>query len=162
MAYLKVQEYLTSIGLQDRFRIHSEPTDTVENAARTVGCEPAQIAKTMSFLVNDLVILIVMAGDAKVKNGKFKSKFGIKPFMVPFDQVESLVGHEPGGVCPFALNENVIVYLDVSLKRFQEVHAAGGSVDSTVRMSPQELANHSHSQGWIDVCKDWYDAEDDY
>ncbi|QYK67464.1 Aminoacyl-tRNA editing domain protein [Paenibacillus sp. S02] len=113
------------------------------------------IAKTMSFYLNDNVILIVTAGDAKIDNKKYKNYFHEKAKMVPSDQVENRVGHLPGGVCPFAINKDVVVYLDVSLKRFDTLFPAGGSANSAVKMSLQELEIYSSPLGWVDVCKDW-------
>ena len=107
----------------------------------------------MSFLVNDKPILIVTAGDTKVDNKKFKEVFHQKAKMIPWDQVEGYIGHAPGGVCPFAVNPDVAVYLDLSLKRFQRVYPAAGNGHSAVDLSPEELAEYSKVVDWIDVCK---------
>jgi len=157
MAFEKVKEYFEGQGLAERVVVRAQIGDTVENAAQAVGCEPAQIAKTMSFMQNDGPVLIVTAGDAKVNNTKYKACFGQKAIMIPGDRLEELIGHEPGAVCPYAINEGVRVYLDESLKRFEVVYSSGGSLNSTVTISPVELAKHSGSLGWIDVCKGWND-----
>lgn len=155
MSVEKAKKHLESVGLEGRLTIHSVECDTVEHAAETIGCEPAHIAKTMSFLVDEQPIVIVCAGDAKIKNGKYKAYFGKKAKMVPFESVEAIIGHEPGGVCPFGLCEGVKVYLDVSLKRFEVVHAAGGAKAATVRLSPDELAAAVVSEDWVDLCDGW-------
>lgn len=117
------------------------------------------LAWAMSFLVSGKPILIVTAGDAKVDNKKYKSFFQEKAKMIPADQVESFVGHAPGGVCPFAIKPDVTVYLDISLKRFEKVYPAGGSDHSAVDLTLEELQAHSHLVDWIDVCKDWFNNE---
>ena len=117
MSYIKVKEYFENLGLGDRVIKHEETSETVEAAAKVLGCKPEHIAKSMCFIVNDDVVMIVMSGEAKIDNSKYKKYFGVKAKMVPFDSVEELVGHTPGGVCPFVVNKNVKVYLDISLKR---------------------------------------------
>ena len=156
MSYEKVKRYFDEIGLSDRITVQKLTGDTVEHAAEVIGCTPAEIAKAMSFLVNEKPVMVVMAGDAKVNSSKFKANFHQKPVMLPFDEVESRIGHKPGGVCPFAVNEGVSVYLDVSLKRFAQVYTAGGIDMATIRVSVSELERYSHAAGWIDVCKGWY------
>jgi prolyl-tRNA editing enzyme YbaK/EbsC (Cys-tRNA(Pro) deacylase) len=126
---------------------------TVELAAETLNCVPGRIAKTMSFLVNDNPILIVLAGDIKIDNSKYKTEFHTKAKMVPFNDVENLIGHNIGGVCPFAIKENVIVYLDESLKRFETVYPACGSSNSAIELTIEELEKYSNYNKWIDVCK---------
>lgn len=155
MSYEKVQKYFDSVRLGDRVTVREEIGDTVEHAAKAIGCEPERIAKTMSFIVEEKPILVVMAGDAKVNSSKFKAAFHQKAVMISGDKVEALVGHEPGAVCPFAVNEGVKVYLDVSLKRFEDIHAAGGSLNSTVHLTLPELIEHSHMEEWVDICKGW-------
>ena len=130
-------------------------SDTVEHAAQAIGCIPAQIAKTMSFLAAEQPIMIVMAGDAKVHNSKYKSFFHQKAAMIPWDSVEALTGHMPGGVCPFARKEGIKVYLDVSLKRFEIVYAAAGAPNGTIGLSIEELEKYSGFEEWIDIAKDW-------
>ena len=122
-------------------------------AAVAVGVEPARIAKTLSFKQGDGCILIVTAGDGRIDNHKFKGKFSMKASMLPHDDVERLIGHAVGGVCPFGINEGVPVYCDVSMKRFETVFPAAGSDNSAVEMTPDELFKISRSLEWIDVCK---------
>lgn len=155
MSYERVKAYFESVGLEDHITVRDQIGDTVEHAAEAIGCEPARIAKTMSFLLEDGPIVVAMAGDAKVNSSKFKAAFHQKAVMVPWEQVDELIGHEPGSVCPFALKEGVRVYLDVSLKRFDYIHAAGGNDHTTVRLTMEELITHSHMEDWVDVCKGW-------
>ena len=153
MALEKVISYFDQAGLRDRVMVFDQSSATVELAALAVGCEPAHIAKTMSFLQNDKAILIVTAGDARIENKKYKALFHQKAKMIPWDEVEGYIGHAPGGVCPFEIKEDVVTYLDESLKRFETVYPAAGSDNSAVALSIEELEKHSKSIGWIDVCK---------
>jgi len=130
----------------------------VELAALAVGCEPARIAKTLSFMVDGAPILILAAGDAKIDNSKYKAQFHTKAAMLPFDDVETLIGHGVGGVCPFGINGGINVYLDISLKRFEIVYPAAGTAASAVELNLDELERASNSLGWIDVCKAWQDT----
>ena len=127
---------------------------TVELAAKALSVEPCRIAKTLSFRAGDKVVLVVAAGDARVDNRKFKEFFGAKAMMLSAEEAETLVGHAVGGVCPFAVNEGVGVYLDVSLKRFRTVFPACGSSNSAIELTPEELAEYASGfMGWADVCK---------
>lgn len=153
MALEKVISYFDNAGLKDRVMVFEQSSATVELAALAVGCEPAHIAKTMSFLQGEKAILIVTAGDAKIENKKYKALFHQKAKMIPWDSVELYIGHAPGGVCPFEINEGVDTYLDVSLKRFETVYPAAGSDNSAVSLSIEELEKYSNSIGWVDVCK---------
>lgn len=155
MSFDTVKQYLHSQGLEDRVIQFSDSTATVALAAEALGCEEARIAKTMSFLRKDKPIVIVTAGDVKVDNKKYKDTFGVKAKMVPYDQVEEYIGHVPGGVCPFVLNKDVSVYLDISLKRFDIVYPAAGDSHSAVRLSLNELQKLVMSIAWVDVCKGW-------
>ncbi len=148
-----VRTYLKNWDLEDRIREFDVSSATVELAAEAVGCEPARIAKTMSFLVDGKAVLIVLAGDVKIDNRKFKDQFHTKAAMVKPEQLEELVGHPMGGVCPFAVKETVEVYLDDSLKRFETVYPAAGSPRSAVKLNLKELEQASGSKGWIDVSK---------
>ena len=161
MSYEKVKEYFDGVGLGERVVIREHIGDTVEHAAEAIGCEPARIAKTMSFIQDSKPVLVVMAGDAKVNNTKYKACFHQKAVMIPGDQVETLIGHVPGAVCPFAIHEGVNVYLDISLKRFDIVYTAGGSANSTIKLTLEELEKHSAPADWVDVCKGWYVNEDE-
>ena len=126
---------------------------TVELAAAALGCEPQRIAKTLSFSIDGKAVLIVAAGDAKIDNPKYKAKFGKKAKMLSPDEVEALVGHAVGGVCPFAVKEGVDVYLDVSLKRFETVFPACGSSNSAIELTIAQLEEYSGYVEWVDVCK---------
>lgn len=152
MAYEAVKVFFEQKGFADRLTLHDSPSDTVENAARTVGCSVGQIAKTMSFLC-ETPIVIVCTGDAKIDNAKYKAFFGKKAKMVPWDQVQSIIGHEPGGVCPFALPADVKVYFDASLKRFDDVHIAAGAPAATAHVFVKELDELVPDALWVDVCK---------
>ncbi|MBQ6863074.1 MAG: YbaK/EbsC family protein [Clostridia bacterium] len=148
-----VKAYLAEKGYGERVLEFSVSSATVELAAQALGCEPCRIAKTLSFLVGEDVILIVAAGDAKVDNPKYKACFGTKAKMIPFAEVEEKTGHAAGGVCPFVVKQNVKVYLDTSLQRFDIVYPAAGSASSAVRLTPQELYSLSNPVDWVDVCK---------
>ncbi|MCI8321493.1 MAG: YbaK/EbsC family protein [Dorea sp.] len=153
MSLEKVQSYFEKHHMKERIKVFQQSSATVELAAQAVGCEPAHIAKTMSFLQGDNAVLIVTAGDVKIDNPKYKARFHQKAKMIPGDLVESYIGHAPGGVCPFAIKEGVPVYLDESLKRFETVYPAAGSGNSAIGLSLSELETHSNACGWIDVCK---------
>jgi prolyl-tRNA editing enzyme YbaK/EbsC (Cys-tRNA(Pro) deacylase) len=155
MSFENVKRYFDEFGMGDRCVLQEHVSDTVEHAAQAIGCIPAQIAKTMSFLVAEEPVMIVMAGDAKVHNSKYKAFFHQKAAMIPWDQVEALTGHMPGGVCPFARNEGIKVYLDVSMKRFEIVYAAEGAPNGTIGLSIEELEKYSGYEQWVDIAKDW-------
>lgn len=149
----QVKQYFVAQGLGDRFRVLNESTATVQLAADAVGCGVQQIAKSMSFFIDDKPALIVCAGNTKVDNQKFKARFKQKSKMIPWDQVEEYTGHAPGGVCPFLTKEDVTVYLDSSLKQSEEIYPAAGSSYSLLRLSLDELETHSDYTEWVDVCK---------
>ena len=157
MSYESVKAQLESLGLGDRLTVHETVGDTVEHAAEMLGCEPARIAKTMSYRLKDgTPVLIVSAGDAKVNSSKYKQQFHEKAVMIPWDEVEAVIGHVPGAVTPFGLNPGVQVYLDVSLERFDYIHAAGGSLNSTMRLTLPELERHAQPVEWVDICNGWF------
>ncbi len=153
MAIEKVREYFSKFGIEDRILEFEVSSATVELAARAVGVEGQRIAKTLSFLVKDEPVLVVVAGDARIDNKKFKTFFQQKAKMLTYEQVDEMIGHSVGGVCPFAVNDGVRVYLDESLKRFDTVFPACGSSNSAIELDMQELEKYSGSLGWIDVCK---------
>lgn len=153
MSFEKVKRCFERSGLAHRVIELEQSSATVELAAKAIGCAPELIAKTMSFFINDKPILIVTAGDVKIDNKKYKDHFHEKAKMIPYDQVETYVGHAPGGVCPFCTNEDVTVYLDKSLQRFDIVYPAGGSANSAVKLFLKELETFSSAVGWVDVCK---------
>ena len=123
-------------------------------AAEALGVEPGMIAKTMSFLQGEQPVLILTEGTARIDNRKYKDTFHIKAKMIPFEEVEEIIGHAPGGVCPFGVKEGIKVYLDESLKRFDTVYPAAGNDHSAVRLTIEDLENAVDSEGWIDVCKE--------
>lgn len=153
MAIKKVKAYLKQFDAAQRVQEFSVSSATVELAAQALGCAPERIAKTMSFKIGDDAVLVVCAGDVKIDNPKYKAQFGTKAVMLKYDEVEPLIGHAVGGVCPFAVNDGVTVYLDVSLKRFDTVYPACGSANSAIGLTPEELERFSGSKTWIDVCK---------
>ena len=154
MAFLKAKEHLEKYGFGDRIMEFSVSSATVREAALALDCEEKEIAKTLSFIVDDKPILIVTAGDSKIDNKKYKEFFGMKAKMISFEDVEKLVGHGVGGVCPFGVNEGIDIYLDDSLKRFEIVYPACGSSNSAVKLTLGELQKASNYREWIDVCKD--------
>lgn len=153
MAIEKVRKYMKQYDMEDKILEFEVSSATVQLAAEAVGCEPERIAKTLSFIVDEKPILIVAAGDAKIDNPKYKAMFHTKAKMIPAADVESLIGHAVGGVCPFAVNEGVTVYLDDSLKRFTTVFPACGSSNSAIELTILELEAVSLYTSWIDVCK---------
>ncbi|MDD3335624.1 MAG: YbaK/EbsC family protein [Eubacteriales bacterium] len=153
MSFQEIKDYLTSLGLGDQVYELSESSATVELAAHAVGTQPCRIAKTMSFLVDGAPVLIVLAGDTKVDNSKFKALFHQKAVMLPLERVEELTGFPAGGVCPFMAAEGVKVYLDESLKRFDSVYPAAGSRNSAVKVTLSQLESASKADGWVNVGK---------
>lgn len=153
MSIDKVRNYFKECGIEDRIQEFEVSSATVALAAQALHCEESRIAKTLSFHVNDHVVLIVAAGDVKIDNSKYKAQFGTKAKMLSFEEAEPLIGHAVGGVCPFAVNPGVEVYLDVSLKRFSTVFPACGSSNSAIELSMSELEEYSQCNGWVDVCK---------
>ena len=160
MSIQKVRAYFEALGIADRIREFEVSSATVELAAVAVGVEGARIAKSLSFKVDDHPIIIVVAGDAKVDNSRYKAQFHTKAKMLTFEEAHTLIGHDVGGVCPFALPEDVQVYLDVSLQRFDTVFPAAGSDNSAVEMTCAELERYaSNFVAWVDVCKAWRPEE---
>ncbi len=155
MSIERARAYLRKFGLENQILEFPVSSATVELAAVAVGCEPARIAKTLSFLVEDKAILIVTAGDAKIDNSRYKAQFHAKAKMLTPEQVTELIGHAVGGVCPFGVNEGVRVFLDESLKRFETVYPACGSSNSAICMTIADLENYSGYEAWVDVCKGW-------
>lgn len=153
MSIEKVRSYFTALGIEDRILEFDVSSATVELAAAALHTEGKRIAKTLSFLVGEKAVLVVTAGDAKIDNRKFKDFFHVKAKMLSPDQVTELIGHAVGGVCPFAVNEGVEVFLDESLKRFETVFPACGSSNSAIEMTIDELQKYSGFSNWVDVCK---------
>lgn len=153
MSAEKAKAHLERFGLADRITTFNESSATVELAARALGCEPARIAKSLTFSVNGTPVMIVAAGDVKIDNAKYKARFGAKAKMLSPDEVIRLIGHPVGGVCPFGINEGAEVYLDNSLRRFDRVFPAAGSGNTAVDLSIGELEECSCSKDWVDVTK---------
>ena len=153
MSIEKARAHLARHGLDDRIQEFTVSSATVALAAEALGCEPARIAKSLSFEKGEGAILVIAAGDARIDNAKFKQRFGMKAKMLGADKVEPLIGHGVGGVCPFGVNEGVDVYLDESMKRFETVYPAAGTSSSAVHLSLSELERASEALGWVDVTK---------
>ena len=153
MSMDKARAHLRRYGLEDRIIDLAESSATVELAAQALHCEPEHIAKTLSFVQGEGALLILAAGNARIDNGKFKARFGMKAKMPPADQVEALVGHAVGGVCPFGVNPGVPVYLDESLRRYDVIYPAAGNDHSGVRLTVDELYRASEAHGFVDVTK---------
>ena len=153
MSIERVKTYFKKFGMEERIQEFEVSSATVELAAKALHCEPQRIAKTLSFMVDGHSMLIVTAGDAKIDNQKYKAQFGVKAKMLSLEEVETLIGHAVGGVCPFGVNEGVDIYLDVSLKRFHTVFPACGSSNSAIELTIPEMEKYSGYAGWVEVCK---------
>ena len=153
MSFQKASEYLKKFNLENKIMEFEVSSATVQDAAQAINCKEEEIAKTLSFIIEDKPILIVIAGDSKIDNSKYKAEFHSKAKMIPFENVEEIIGHAVGGVCPFGINENVGVYLDISLKRFEIIYPACGNSNSAVKLSLEELEKTSNYKKWVDVCK---------
>ena len=159
MSVERARKYLAKFGLEDRIITFKTSSATVELAAQAAGTEPCRIAKSMSFQSKEGPVLIITAGDTKIDNAKFKHFFGVKPKMLPFEDVEPLIGHAVGGVCPFGVNPGVRVYLDISMKRFETVFPAAGEENNAIELTPEELEKYTENEGWVDLCKGWQPQE---
>ena len=153
MSLTKAKEHLKKYGLEDKIMEFPVSSATVKEAAIALSCKEEEIAKTLSFIIDDKPVLIVTSGDQKIDNSKYKTEFHTKAKMIPFDEVENKIGHGVGGVCPFGINDNVKVYLDTSLKRFKTIYPACGTSNSAVKLTIEELEKTSNYKKWIDVCK---------
>lgn len=156
MSFEKAKKHLKKYNLEDRIIEFSVSTATVREASCALGCTDGEIAKSLGFIVNEKVILVIAAGDQKIDNPKFKEEFKVKAKMIPFDDVEIMVGHKAGGVCPFGVNPDVLVYLDTSLKKYDIVYPACGSHNSAVKLTINELEKASNFIKWVDVCKNQF------
>lgn len=154
MSYLKAKKHLEKNNLDDRIIEFNTSTATVALAAKALGVSDGEIAKSMSFIVNDNPILVIVAGDKKIDNHKYKDEFKVKAKMISFDDVEEYIGHKAGGVCPFGINDNVRVYLDLSLKKYEYVYPACGTSNTAVKLLINELEKASKYIKWVDVCKE--------
>ncbi|MFU7514540.1 YbaK/EbsC family protein [Clostridium sp. HCS.1] len=153
MSLVKTREYLEKFELENRIMEFSVSSATVEEAAKAINCKEGEIAKTLSFIVDNKPILIVVAGDSKIDNSKYKAEFSTKAKMIPYENVEELIGHVVGGVCPFGVKDGVTIYLDNSLKRFEILYPACGSTNSAIKLTVDELEKISNYKKWVDVCK---------
>ena len=158
MSIEKVKEYFKNFGIENRILEFDVSSATVELAAQALGCEGCRIAKTISFMVDGGAVLIVCAGDAKIDNAKYKAYFGTKAKMLSYEEASELIGHAVGGICPFATNEGVKIYLDESLKRFKSVFPACGNSNSASKLTIHVLEKYSSYIDWIDVCKSWQES----
>ncbi len=159
MAIEPVKDYFRALGREEDILEFEISSATVDLAAKAAGVEGARIAKTLSFRDGENAMLIVTAGDAKLDNRKFKQQFGFKARMLKPDEVIEQTGHAIGGVCPFGLKNEIPVFLDISMKRFESVFPACGSSNSAIELSCVELEEYSKSREWIDVCKNWNEEE---
>ena len=154
MSLERARKHLEKYGLAERIRLTEDSSATVELAALAVGVEPGRIAKTLSFIIDGKPALILAEGTARIDNRKYKDRFHTKAKMILPDQVEELVGHAPGGVCPFGIHEGIPVYLDISLKKYETVFPATGTGNSDIELTIPELEECSEMTAWIDVCKE--------
>lgn len=152
MSLDSVREHLATIAPDIDIIHHELSTATVLDAALAHGCEPGQIAKTLSLRLGDKVVLLVARGDARLDNKKAKSAFGAKPRMLGAEEVEAITGHPVGGVTPFGLANELPVYCDISLKAFEEVIPAAGNRNSSLRVAPDRLAALVNAT-WVDACE---------
>lgn len=153
MSIEKAKEYLKQYNLADRIMEFSVSSATVKDAAIAVGCTEDEIAKSLTFITSDGPIMIVASGNSKIDNSKFKAEFHTKATMIPFNDVEKTIGHAVGGICPFGINDNVKIYLDISLKKHIIVYPAAGNDKSAVKLTIEELEQASKYIKWVDVCK---------
>ena len=153
MSFDKAKEHLKKYNLENNIIVFEESTATVYEAALALGCSEGEIAKSMGFIANEKILLVIAAGDKKIDNAKFKAVFHVKAKMIPFEMVEELTGHAAGGVCPFAVKNGVEVYLDKSLKEYDIVYPACGNHHSAVKLTISELECASEYISWVDVCK---------
>ena len=157
MSVAEVKEYLAAYGLSQKVQELDVSSATVELAAQALNCEPCRIAKSLALLTPDGPVLVVAAGDAKIDNPRYKAQFNAKAKMLSPEDTLTLIGHAVGGVCPFAVRDEVRVYLDESLRRFDTVFPACGSSNSAIELTLEELERASQALGWVDVCKAWRD-----
>ena len=153
VSFDRAKRDLVKHNLESRILVFEESSATVSEAALAVGVSEGEIAKTLSFYVDDKPILIVAAGDVKIDNAKYRHFFDKKAKMIPFEEVEEVIGHKVGGVCPFGVNPGVDVFLDISLKVYEHIYPACGTGNSAVKLSIKELEDSSNYKEWIDVCK---------
>ncbi len=154
MSLVKVKEYFKKYNMEDKIMEFATSSATVTLASDAIGCTPDEIAKSLAFTVGDTHVIIVMAGNSRIDNAKYRKEFNTKAKMINKEELDKLIGHEVGGICPFAIHDNVLVYLDNSLKRFKYIYPACGSSNSAIKLSILELEKYSNYVKWIDVCKE--------
>lgn len=152
MSIETARAHFRRFGIEDRVLEFDDSSATVALAAQTLHVSSARISKTLSFKTEQGCMLIICAGDARIDNHKFRDQFYIRAKMLSPDQVNVMVGHPIGGVCPFGINEGVPVYLDESVLRFDTVYPAAGSSNSAIELTIDELFKYSGAKGWVDVC----------
>ena len=154
MSFEKAKDYLKKYNLDNRIKIFKGSSATVKEAALEIGCKEKEIAKSLSFIVNEKPILIIVSGDKKVDNAKFKKEFNTKAKMISYEKVNELIGHEVGGVCPFGIKKDVQIYFDKSLQELDTLYPACGSTNSAVELKRTELEKIIPIEKWIDICKE--------
>lgn len=153
MSLVKVKEYLKRYNADDRVIVLDESSASVKEAAHALNTSEGAIAKSIAVMINDKPVVIVLSGDRKLDNHKFKGEFHVKARMISYEETETLIGHAPGGVCPFGLNDEVSVYLDESLREHEYVYPACGSSNSAIKLSIDEIEKFSNPVKWVDVGK---------
>ena len=151
MSIERARAHLAKFGFENRIKEFPVSSATVLLAAEALGTEPKRIAKSLSFTIGERSVLIIAAGDARVDNRKYRERFGVKAKMIPPEDVERLIGHGVGGVCPFGVEDGVEVYLDVSLRRFETVFPAVGTAASAIELTIPELEAASSFVEWVDL-----------
>lgn len=159
MAIERVRECFEKLGIAGRIVEYPVSSATVPLAAAAAGAVPGRIAKSLAFSVGDGCVLVVVSGDARIDNAKFKTAFATKARMLSAEDTLATVGHAVGGVCPFATNAGVAIFLDVSMRRYPTVFPACGSDNSAIELTLEELEKISAAKGWVDVCKNWERGE---
>ncbi|MDK2813710.1 MAG: hypothetical protein PWQ08_965 [Clostridiales bacterium] len=153
MAFEVVKVFFEQLGLTDRIKKFGDSCATVEEAANTIGVEPSRIAKTLTLRKQDGCMMLVMAGNAGIDNKKFRHYFGMKARMLNSDEVTEMTGQTVGGVCPFAISENIPVYIDISAKPYDTLFPACGDPHHVIELTPDEIYEFGHAVEWVDVCR---------
>ncbi len=153
MSLEDVRDYFANYNMEHRIMVLETSTATVDLAAKAHQVDPDQIGKTLSFKADDGALLVVVSGTSKIDNKKYKNHFLKKAKMLNAEEALEHTGHAVGGICPFGLKKPLDVYLDVSLKKHEQIIPAAGDVNSAIRLSIEELEKYSNAKGWVDVCK---------
>lgn len=152
MSLTSVRAWLAAHAPDLRLIEVAASTATVATAAEALGVKPGRIAKTLAIRAGDAAFLLVARGDARLDNAKCKAEFGARPRMLGPDETEALTGHPVGGVCPFGLAHPLPVYCDVSLRGFDLVYPAAGSLNTSVEVTPARLFDLVAAR-WVDLCR---------